>query len=92
LDALAAELKKEGYFAKVINFHSSLTTISPSNRELFNPEELFRETQAELCFFLDHFNFEIDKFTYFDPATNCASLSWTIVYKKDTMSREHNKI
>jgi len=85
LDALAAELKKAGYFARVINYQDSLTNISLTNKELFNPEELFQETQSDLCIFLDQIDFEIDKFTNFDHATTGASLSWIFVTKTDTV-------
>lgn len=89
LDALAAELKKAGYFARVINYHDSLTNISPTNKELFNPEELFRETQSDLCIFFDQIDFEIDKFTNFDHVTTGASLSWIFVNKTDILFYTH---
>ena len=86
LDALDSELKKEGYFSKVINYHDTLTNISPSNQELFNPEGVFQETHSDLCIFLDHIDFEIDKFKNFDPAVTSASLLWIFVNKKDSLS------
>ena len=86
LDALAWVLKKEGYFSNVINYHDSLTIVNPSNKNLFDPERLFQETKSDLCIFLDHFSFGIEKFKDFKTVTNHATLSWTIVYKKDSLS------
>lgn len=86
MDALAWVLKKEGYFSKVINYQDSLTLINPSNKALFNPEKLFQETQSDICIFLDRFSFGIEKFKDFKTVTNIASLSWTILYKKDTLT------
>ena len=86
IDALAWVLKKEDYFGEVINYHDSLNIINPSNKALFNPERLFQETNSDLCIFLDRFSFEIEKYKDFEAVTNIASLSWTIVYKKDSLS------
>lgn len=86
LDALAWKLKKEGYFSKVVNYHDSLTILNPSNKELFDPESLFQKTKSDLCIFLDDFSFEIEKFKDIEAVTNNVSLSWTIVYKKDTLT------
>ena len=86
MDALAWVLKKEGYFSKVINYHDSLTIVNPSNKNLFDPERLFQQTKSDLCIFLDHFSFGIEKFKDFKTVTNQATLSWTIVYKKDSLS------
>ncbi len=84
LDALSWELKKEGYFTSVVNYHDGLGNIDSSEKELFNPELLFQKTESDLCIILDQFSFHIKKYKDFEHATNIASLSWTIVYKKDT--------
>ena len=84
LDALSWEIKKGGYFTKVINFHDSLRNINLSDKELFNPDSLFHKTESDLCIFLNQFSFDIEKYKDFEFATNNASLSWTLVYKKDT--------
>ena len=86
MDALAWELKKEGYFSIVINYHDSLTIVKPSDKKLFDPERLFQQTKSDLCIFLDHFSFGIEKMKNFETVTNITSLSWTIVYKKDSLS------
>ncbi len=84
LDALSWELKKEGYFTGVINYHDSLPNINWSDKERFNPDRLFQQTESDLCIFLDQFSFNIQKYKDFEYATNIASLTWTLVYKKDT--------
>ena len=86
IDALAWELKKEGYFSNVINYHDSLSIVNPSDKKLFDPERLFQQTKSDLCIFLDRFSFDIEKFKDFEAVTNKVSLSWTIVYKKDTLT------
>src|SRR5674476_41285 len=86
MDALAWVLKKEGYFSDVINYHDSLTIVNPSNKKLFDPERLFQQTKSDLCIFLNDFSFEIEKYKDFEAVTNIASLSWTIVYKKDSLT------
>ena len=85
IDALEWGKNKDGYFSKVINYHDSLTSISPLNKELFDPERLFQKTKSDLCIFLDHFSFEIIQLNHFRAASNIATLSWTIVYNKDTL-------
>ncbi len=85
-EALAGVLKKEGYFSNVINYQDSITIINPSNKALFNSQRLFQETKADLCVFLDRFSYEIEKYKDFEAVTNSASLSWTIVYKKDSLT------
>jgi len=86
IDALAWVLKKEGYFSNVINYHDSLTIVSPSDKNLFDPERLFQQTKSDLCIFLDYFSFGIEKLKDFKTVTNKATLSWTIIYKKDSLS------
>lgn len=92
LDALAWALKKEGYFGTVINYHDSLDHINPSDKEPYNPEKLFQETKSDLCIFLNYINFDISKYKDFESATNNASLYWTIVYQKDTVSYNYKQI
>lgn len=86
IDALAMELKKEGYFSNVINFRDSFNIINPSNKRLFDPEKLFDETKSDLCIFLNDLNFDILEVRNFETSANFTSLSWTMVYKKDTLS------
>jgi hypothetical protein len=86
IDALAMELKKEGYFSNVMNFRDSFNIINPSNKRVFDPEKLFEETKSDLCIFLNDLNFDILEARNFETSANFASLSWTMVYKKDTLS------
>jgi len=86
IDALAIELKKEGYFSNVINYRDSLNIFNPSNKRLFDPEKLFEETKSDLCIFLNELDFRILEVRNFQVSSNFASLSWTMVYKKDTLS------
>ncbi len=92
LDALAWTLKKEGYFSQVINYHDSLSYITQSNQELFNPERLFRKTKSDLCIILDQFSFNVERLKDNGIVTNCASLSWTIAYRNDTSAYTYKQI
>lgn len=70
----------------MINYQDSLTIVNPSDKNLFDPERLFQQTKSDLCIFLDYFSFGIEKFKDFKTVTNKATLSWTIIYKKDSLS------
>ena len=87
IDALAWALKKEGYFSKVINYRDSLTNISLLNVGPFYPKRLFQKTKSDLCIFLNDFDFNIAVLNGSDYVVeNIVSLSWTIIYKMDTLA------
>jgi len=88
IDALAWFLKKEGYFAEVINYRDSLTNIDQSNDGLFYPEGLFKKTKSDFCIFLDQLNFNIVAVlnSQEDVVENNVTISWAFEYKTDTLS------
>ena len=92
MDALAWTLKKDGYFSNVINYHDSLSYVSQSNKDLFNPDRLFQKTKSDLCIILDQFSFNVEKLKDNGIVTNCASLSWTIAYQNDTSAYTYKQI
>lgn len=91
IDALAFELEKEGYFSKVINYQDSLNNINLMNKDLFDPERLFKKTESDLCILLDDYSFHIEKLKYLKSITNKVSLSWIIAFKSDTLSYNYKQ-
>lgn len=91
IDTLAWQLKKEGYFSKVINYQDSLNNINLTNKDLFDPDRLFEKTKSDLCIFLDDYDFHIEKRKYLEFIINKVSLSWIIAFKSDTLSYNYKQ-
>jgi hypothetical protein len=91
IDTLAWQLKKEGYFSKVINYQDSLTNFIKANKDLIDQKKLFEKTESDVCIFLNKFNIVIEEYRYVESVINKVSLSWIVMFKSDSISYHYKQ-
>lgn len=90
VDELSNFLTNEGYFNEVKNYRDSLKYLRNDRGMLNNSNEIFNKTKADVCIFLDYFNFfEARIFTH--VAFISPSLKWTVVFKNDSIYYTYNQ-
>ena len=90
VDELSNFITTEGYFDEVKNYRDSLKYLLNNRGKLNNPDEIFNKTKADVCIFLDYFNFfEARIFTH--VAYISPTLKWTVVFKNDSVYYTYNQ-
>lgn len=92
-EALVNYLNQKNYFNNVTNYGDSLNYLFDGNRTVKPSFDLFRKAKADVCVFLDYFQYNN---SYLNDELNYlyteARLHWTIAFAKDSSAFIYNQI